>query len=288
VLARDGRVGGVELSDQSRVSGKYVLIATGGMSYRHTGSTGDGYQMAENLGHSIVKLRPALIPLETRETWVKDLQGLSLEGVRVQGLAGGRIVAEHAGEMIFTRFGVSGPAILNISSSISKHPAFPVVLKIDMKPSLSREQLEHSLPEAFKNNPGKQLKNVLSEMLPQRMTPVILKLSGVDLNKKVSQITRAERERLLQTLKSLQLTVKGTRPVNEAIVTGGGVDTKEINPSTLESKIIKGLYFAGEIIDVDALTGGYNLQVAFSTGYLCGTSIPRDKLLTTHTFKTGN
>lgn len=276
VLVRDGRAAGVRLADGSRVAGKNVLIATGGMSYRQTGSSGDGYKMAQQLGHSIVNPRPALVPLETRENWVKDLQGVALENVRVQALVGDRVKAEQTGELLFTHFGVSGPAILKISSYINKHEGLPVKLKIDLDPGLSKEQLEARLLRDFKKNQGRYLKNALGGLLPQRLIPVILALAGVDGHKQVDQVTREERERVAHVLKNIILTVKRTRPLNEAIVTGGGVDTREINPSTMESKIVKGLYFAGEVIDVDALTGGYNLQIAFSTGYLAGISVDRD------------
>lgn len=272
VLSRDNRVVGVLLADGSRISGKNVLLATGGMSYRQTGSTGDGYKMAQALGHSVLEPRPSLVSLETAETWVKALKGLALENVKVQVWVGSRVKAEQSGELLFTHFGVSGPAILNISSYLHKF-GFPATLKIDLHPKLSAGQLEEKLQEGFKKSAGKYLKNALGGLLSQRMIPPVLSLSGIELQKQVDQLTRAERERFTHALKNLTLTVKGTRPLNEAIVTGGGVSTKEINPSTLESKIIKGLYFAGEVIDVDALTGGYNLQIAFSTGWLSGASV---------------
>lgn len=275
VLVRDNRVSGVILSDNSRIAGKNALIATGGVSYRQTGSTGDGYKMAQSLGHSIVNPRPALVPLVTGESWVKDLQGLSLENVKVQAVINNRVKAEQVGDLLFTHFGVSGPAILNLSSQIIKS-GFPAILRTDLKPALSNEQLGERLQKDFQNNAGKHLKNALAALLPQRVIPVILGLAGVDVHKQVDQVTRGERERLVHTMKNVILTVKAARPLNEAIITSGGIDTKEINPSTLESKRIGGLYFAGEVIDVDALTGGYNLQIAFSTGYLSGMSVVRD------------
>lgn len=276
VLVRDNRSNGVLLFNNSRLAGKNVLIATGGMSYRQTGSTGDGYKMAQNLGHSIVKPRPALVPLEVREAWVKDLQGLTVENVKIQAVIENRVKAEQTGELLFTHFGVSGPAVLKISSYLNKYPGLPMVLKIDLMHIYSNEQLDNRLQRDLKKNPGKVLKNALGELLPQRMIPVILDLAGLDSHKQVDRVTRGEREHLAHTLKNTILTIRGARPLNEAIVTSGGIDTKEINPSTLESKIIKGLYFAGEVIDVDALTGGYNLQIAFSTGYLSGINIARD------------
>lgn len=272
VLVRDNVVSGVLLGDGGKVWGKRVLIATGGMSYSRTGSTGDGFKMARALGHQVIEPRPALVPLEIKEGWVKDLQGLSLKNVAVQVVIKNKVRAEKFGEMLFTHFGVSGPVILELSSYLNKYQGLPATLKIDLKPALANEQLEQRLQRDFAKYSGKQLKNSLADLLPQKLIPVILTLSGVDIHKQVDQISKAEREKLVKALKNVVLTIKGTRPLEEAIITSGGVSTKEINPSTLESKIIKGLYFAGEVIDVDALTGGYNLQIAFSTGYLSGLS----------------
>ncbi len=272
ILIRDHQVKGVLLSNGKQMSGEKVLIATGGMSYRQTGSTGDGYRMAQQLGHSIITPKPALVPLITKEEWVKDLQGLTLKNVRVQVIINNKKQVEQFGEMIFTHFGVSGPIILSISSLLKDDLHLPVKLKIDLKPALSNEQLDARLQRDFNKYAEKHLKNSLNDLLPQKMIPVILELSGIDIHKQANQVTKKERELLVHLLKSLALTVTGTRPLNEAIVTSGGIEVKEINPSTLESKIIKGLYFAGEVIDVDALTGGYNLQIAFSTGYLSGIS----------------
>lgn len=272
ILTRQNQVCGVLLADNTEVDSKKVLLATGGMSYTQTGSTGDGYRMAQHLGHSITPLRPALVPLETQEPWVMDLQGLTLKNIRVQVLVQGKVKAEQFGELLFTHFGVSGPVILTLSSLIHKYLKQPVPLNIDLKPALSPEQLDRRLQRDFTKYAGKQLKNALDDLLPHKMIPVVLALSGLDIHKQIDQITRQEREHLVYTFKHLRLTVQGTRPLNEAIVTGGGINTKEINPSTMESKLVNGLYFAGEIIDVDALTGGYNLQIAFSTGYLSGIS----------------
>lgn len=276
ILVNSNRVAGVLLNDGSPVTAPRVIIATGGMSYRQTGSTGDGYKMARMLGHTIIEPKPALVPLVTREDWVKDLQGLTLKNVSVKAVTGGKVKAEQFGEMIFTHFGVSGPIILSISSLIKDylHPkaSNPVQLAIDLKPALTAEQLDARLLRDFNKYSSKHLKNALDDLLPQRMIGIVLQLSGVDIHKPVHQISKKERGMLVHTLKGIVLTVTGTRPLNEAIVTSGGINVKEINPSTLESKIIKGLYFAGEIIDVDALTGGYNLQIAFSTGYLSGLS----------------
>jgi predicted Rossmann fold flavoprotein len=272
ILVQEDQVTGVLLSNGKQITGEKVLIATGGMSYSQTGSTGDGYRMAQQLGHSIVEPKPALVPLVTREAWVKDLQGLSLKNVAVQAIINNKAKAEQFGEMLFTHFGVSGPIILSISSFLKELSASPVKLKIDLKPALSNEQLDARLQRDFNKYEGKHLKNSLDDLLPQRMIPVIMELSGLDIHKQASQITKKERGILVHSLKNLYITVTGTRPLNEAIITSGGINVKEINSSTLESKIIKGLYFAGEVIDVDALTGGYNLQIAFSTGYLSGIS----------------
>lgn len=272
ILAPNGRVQGVLLSNNNQLGGAKVLLATGGMSYSQTGSTGDGYNLARELGHTIVEPRPALVPLETKEPWVKNLQGLSLKNVTVQAVIKNRVVAEQFGEMLFTHFGVSGPVILEISSYLNKYPGLPVVIKIDLKPALSEEQLDRRLQRDFAKYAGKHLKNALDELLPQRLIPVVLDLAGVNIHKQVDQISREEREQLVNTLKGITIPIKGTRPLNEAIVTSGGVNVREIKPSTMESKIVQGLYFAGELIDVDALTGGYNLQIAFSTGYLGGSS----------------
>ncbi|OPZ75298.1 MAG: HI0933-like protein [Firmicutes bacterium ADurb.Bin456] len=277
VLARDGRVQGVLLEDDNRVSGRNVLIATGGVSFRHTGSTGDGLRMARELGHRVVDPVPALIPLVIGEPWVKGLQGLSLQDVMARVEDGKGIVAERHGDLLFTHFGVSGPVILDLSSFLTRQARFPLNLKVDLLHGLTGQQVEERLQRFFAENPGKSLKNVLgaSRLAPQRMVPVLLELSGVGAGKQVDQVNRKERGLLARVMKNLALTVLGTRPPNEAIVTGGGIDVREVNPSTLESKIVAGLYFAGEILDTDALTGGYNLQIAFSTGYLSGASAAR-------------
>lgn len=273
ILVGDKRVSGVQLNDDSMVYGENVLIATGGLSYRQTGSTGEGLKMAKALGHSIVTPRPALAPLVLKEEWTGDLQGLALSNVKVQMLLEKQIIAEQTGEMIFTHFGVSGPAILKISSFINKFFGHPLLIKVDLYPSLSIGSLDRDILEIFKANPGKHLKNVLANFVPQKMFSLINNLSEVDMYKQVDLVTKAERESLAGAFKSIALNVKGARPINEAIVTAGGVDTREIDPSTMESKIIKGLFFAGEVMDVDALTGGFNLQIAFSTGNLSGISV---------------
>lgn len=271
ILVKDRQVCGVVLKDGSLIKGSKVILAVGGASYSQTGSTGDGYRMAKKLGHNIVEPRPALVPLITVEKWIKDLQGITLENVRVQALIGRRS-AEQQGELLFTHFGLSGPAILNLSSYLSRYSKFPVKISIDLLPQPSLGQVEDTLSSCLKQNGSRHLKNALGSLLPQKMSPVIFDIADLDPRKLVSQVTRGDINLLARTLKGLTVTVTGTRLLNEAIITSGGIDTKEINPSTLESKIIRGLYFAGEVIDVDALTGGYNLQIAFSTGYLSGLS----------------
>lgn len=272
ILVRHGRVSGVLLSDGTVLQGKNVILATGGMSYRQTGSTGDGYRMARQLGHSVSDPQPALVPLVTGEKWVKDLQGLAPGDVALRAMQGDKIIVEQHGEIIFTHFGLSGPAVLKASSFINTRPGQPVRLVIDLQPALPAEQLGARLRDVLAAGSGRYLKNALAELLPHKLVPVILALAGVEPQKQVDQVSKKERGLLVHALKNLTLTVTGTRPLNEAIVTRGGINVKEINPSTMESKIIAGLYFAGEVMDVDALTGGYNLQIAFSTGYLAGTS----------------
>ncbi|HHV08513.1 MAG TPA: NAD(P)/FAD-dependent oxidoreductase [Firmicutes bacterium] len=277
VLVLGDNVCGVLLADDTKLTSNKVLLATGGMSYSQTGSTGDGYKMAQELGHTIIQLRPALVPLETKEPWVKKLQGLTLKNVQVQALVKNKVKTEQFGELLFTHFGVSGPVVLTISSIVNKYlDQQPIILNIDLKPALSREQLGKRIQRDFIKYAGKHLKNAMDDLLPRKMIPVLLALSGVDIHKQVDQITREERDQLVYTFKNIRLTVHQTGPLNEAIVTSGGISTKEVNSSTMESKIIKGLHFAGEIIDIDALTGGYNLQLAFSTGYLSGISAATD------------
>lgn len=279
ILVKNHRVTGVLLNDDKQISAPKVILATGGMSYKQTGSTGDGYKMAQQVGHTIIEPKPALIPLITQEEWVKDLQGLTLKNVSVKAIINNKVQAEQFGEMTFTHFGVSGPIILSISSLIKKyiHPPInkPIQISIDLKPALTDEQLDARLQRDFNKYSVKHLKNAFDDLLPQRMISTFLQLSGLDIHKQVNQISKKERALLVHMLKGILLTVTGTRPLNEAIVTSGGINVKEINPSTMESKIVQGLYFAGEIIDVDALTGGYNLQIAFSTAYLSGLSAAR-------------
>ena len=257
-----------------------VILATGGKSYPLTGSTGDGYILAKKVGHTITELRPSLIPLETYDlATCKELQGLTLKNVAITitDIEKNKKIYEDFGEMIFTHFGVSGPIILSASAHLTRYKSNlekmknkKIILKIDLKPALSEEKLEERILRDFNELKNKQFKNSLGKLLPQKIIPVIIKKSKIKENKKVNEITREERKKLVHLLKNFEIEVKGFRPIEEAIITSGGVSTKEINPKTMESKIVKGLYFAGEIIDVDGYTGGFNLQIAYSTGYTAG------------------
>ncbi len=250
-----------------------LVIATGGKSYPSTGSTGDGYIFAKELGHNITKIRPSLVPIEVKEDWIKDLQGLSLKNVTLSAYAKKKLLYKEFGEMIFTHYGISGPIVLSISNYLYRYVNDGIRLLIDLKPALDNKKLDDRILRDFELNNNKKIKNSLDDLLPQKLIPVTIFLTGIDPEKTVNQITREERLKLLEFIKGFPISFKSFRPIEEGIVTSGGVDTKEINPSTMESKIIPGLYFAGEVIDVDALTGGYNLQIAYSTGYLAGNNV---------------
>lgn len=250
-----------------------LIIATGGKSYPGTGSTGDGYLFAEKLGHTIKPLKPSLVPIVIDGEWIKDLQGLSLRNVNLKTYRGDRLIHEEFGEMIFTHYGISGPIVLTTSNYINRYENKKMSLKIDFKPALDFKKLDNRILRDFDSYSNKQVKNSLDDLLPQKIIPWIIKLSEIDPEKSVNQITKEERQRIVEIIKNFPLDFKSFRPIEEAIVTSGGVSTDEINPSTMESKIIENLYFAGEIIDVDALTGGFNLQIAYSTGYLAGMNI---------------
>mgnify|MGYP000073381313 FL=1 len=247
-----------------------VIIATGGKSYQQTGSTGDGYIFAKKLGHKIIDLKPALVPCEIEEDWIKELQVLSLKNVKILAIVDSKKIFEDFGELLFTHYGISGPIVLTMSSYINKYYGQKIKIIIDLKPALSDDKLESRILRDFDKYSRKQFKNSLDDLLPRKLIPVIIKLSGINEDKYVNQITKEERKKLVKLLKNLEITFSDFRPLNEAIITSGGVSTLEIDPSTMESKIVKGLYFAGEVIDVHALTGGYNLQIAYSTGYLAG------------------
>lgn len=250
-----------------------LVIATGGKSYPSTGSTGDGYIFARKLGHNVTKIRPSLVPIEVKEDWAKDLQGLSLKNVTLTAYAKKKILYEEFGEMIFTHYGISGPIVLSMSNYLYRYLNDGIKIFIDLKPALDNKKLDDRILRDFESNNNKKIKNALDDLLPQKLIPIIINLSDIEPEKIVNQITKDERLRLLNSIKELPITFKSFRPIEEAIVTSGGVSTKEINPSTMESKIVPGLYFAGEVIDVDALTGGYNLQIAYSTGYVAGSNV---------------
>lgn len=275
LIIEDGAVKGCVTEDGSRHYADNVLIATGGKSYSATGSTGDGYILAQQAGHTITPLKPSLVPLECHEGWCTDAQGLSLRNVEIQveDTKTFKTVYKDMGEMLFTHYGVSGPMILSASSHMRNMERGRYVIHIDFKPALTHEQLDKRLQRDLLECSNKNLFNTLSLMLPRKMIPIVVKLSGLNGNIKSNQVTKDMRETLVYLLKDIRLTVTDFRPLEEAIITSGGVNVSEIDPKTMKSKIIDGLYFAGEVIDVDAYTGGFNLQIAFSTGNLVGNSI---------------
>ncbi|MDF2890819.1 MAG: tricarballylate dehydrogenase [Clostridia bacterium] len=272
IKAADDKINRVLLEDGREISCESVIVCTGGLSYPQTGSTGDGLAFAKAVGHTVTDLFPSLIPLVVKEDYIKDLQGLSLKNVAIKVLIDQKTIYDDFGEMLFTHYGLSGPIILSASFYISDHlrKKKDIKLAIDLKPALSEEDLDKRVLKDFNEKLNKQFKNSLDALLPQKLIPVIIKLSKIDENKEVNQISKEERKQLVSLLKHLEFTITGTRPIAEAIVTSGGVSIKEINPKTMESKLISGLYFAGEVMDLDAFTGGYNLQIAFSTGYAAG------------------
>ena len=271
IIVNGGKATGVVIKcsgKESTIQADNVIVATGGNSYQSTGSTGDAYRFARKLGHSVTPILPALVPFNVAEDWESDLQGLSLKNVSIVVLDGKQEIYSDFGEMLFTHFGVSGPLILSASSFAARRiKEHPLKLIIDLKPALSQEQLDERILRDFDEEKNKAFKNSLDKLLPKKMIPVIVRLSDIDGNKKVNEITKQERQRLVSLIKGLELTLTGLRGFNEAIITQGGINVREINPTTMESKLVKNLYFAGEVLDVDALTGGFNLQVAWSTGY---------------------
>lgn len=276
IMTQDGHVAGIRLKKGGRtVPADAVIVTTGGLSYPTTGSTGDGYRFAEELGHRVTELSPALVPFEVKEPVVKELQGLSLRNINARILKGSKTLYEEFGEMLFTHYGVSGPVLLSASSFVaSQLKKGPLELSIDLKPALSEEQLDTRILRDFEEMKNKQYKNALVHLLPSKLMPAVVERSGIPQEKKVNEITREERRRIVSQIKDFRLTLTGLRDYKEAIITQGGVSVKEINPSTMESKLVEGLYFAGEVLDLDAVTGGFNLQIAWSTGYLAGISVP--------------
>ena len=266
---------GYELEKGSFVEGDAGIIATGGLSYPSTGSTGDGLRFAKELGHQVTECLPALVPMECKEPWAAELQGLSLRNVRARILDGKKVLYEEFGEMLFTHYGVSGPLILTASSFVGKRlKKKELTLEIDLKPALTDEQLDHRILRDFEENKNRQFKNALGKLFPSKLIPVMVLLSGIDPEKKVNEVTREERQAFVRLIRHLPLTLTGLRDYREAIITKGGVSVKEVDPGTMESKLVKGLYFAGEVLDLDAVTGGFNLQIAWSTGCAAGRGIP--------------
>lgn len=273
-VAKDGVFSHVVTDDGKKHFGDALIIATGGKSYPVTGSTGDGYEFAKKIGHTVTKLTPALVPFNAKEEYVKELQGLSLRNVGVKIYSGTREVYSDFGELLFTHFGVSGPTVISASSKLTELIAKDeLVLYIDLKPALDEKQLDERILRDFNENINKSLKNALDGLYPKKLIPVIINLSGIDENKKINAISKAERLRLVELTKKFKVTLVGLRGYNEAIITQGGVNVTQINPKTMESKLCPGVYFAGEVLDVDALTGGFNLQVAWSTAYAAANAI---------------
>ena len=271
--AENNVIKSVNLADGTIVDGDAFAICTGGLSYQSTGSTGDGYRLAESVGHSITDIEPALISLVASNGFVSKLQGLSLRNISIKLFDGEKEIYSDFGEMLFTHYGVSGPVILSASSHMTHPKEHNYKIVIDLKPALDEQTLDKRIQRDFAENTNKDFINSLSKLLPNKLIPVIVKLSGIEPSEKVNQITKAQRQNLVHLLKNFTVNIRDFRPINEAIITSGGIDVKEINPKTMGSKIIDNLFFAGEVIDVDAYTGGFNLQVAFSTGYLCGMNI---------------
>lgn len=270
LIIKDNKACGVVVN-KKEIYADNVIVCTGGLSYPSTGSTGDGYRFAETAGHTVVECTPALVPFNIREEWVKELQGLSLKNTAITIYDKDKKLYSDFGEMLFTHFGVSGPMILSASGNI-KSDKFknPLKLIIDLKPAMSEEQLDKRILRDFDENKNKQFRNSINKLLPSKLVPIIIELSGIDPDKKVNEISKEERLGFVHLLKNLAMTINGLRGWNEAIITKGGVSVKNINPSTMESKLVSNLFFAGEVLDLDAMTGGYNLQIAWSTGYLAG------------------
>ena len=272
LIIKENKACGVIVNGKE-ISADNVILCTGGLSYPSTGSTGDGYEFAKKAGHRIIDCTPSLVPFNIREEWVKDLQGLSLKNSAVTIYDEKKNLYSDFGEMLFTHFGVSGPMILSASGNI-KAAEFvkPLKLVIDLKPAMTEDQLDKRILRDFDENKNKQFRNSVSKLLPSKLIPIIIDLSGIDPDKKVNEISKEERSHFVHLLKNLTMTINGLRGWNEAIITKGGINVKDVNPSTMESKLVSNLFFAGEVLDLDAMTGGYNLQIAWSTGYLAGLS----------------
>lgn len=270
LMIKEGVFRGVRLSNGQTETGDSLILATGGLSYPSTGSTGDGYEWAKEAGHKVTELSPSLVPIHMKEDCCERMMGLSLRNIGFRAYAGKKKVYEEFGELLFTHFGISGPVALSFSAYAGKYLKKDLKIVLDLKPAMSKDQLDSRILRDFDEKKNKQFKNSLDDLLPKKMIPIIIEISAIAPDKKVNEITREERSRLVTLLKEFPLTVTGLGNWNEAIITKGGIAVKEVNPKTMESKLVKGLYFAGEILDLDALTGGYNLQIAWSTGYLAG------------------
>ena len=279
IEAENGKLSRVVLKDTTTKTADACIVATGGLSYRSTGSTGDGFRFAESVGHKVTQCFPSLVPMETKEPWICELQGLSLRNVEAKILDGKKELYKDFGEMLFTHFGVSGPLIISASSYVGKKfldkkgQKKELTLEIDLKPALTEEQLDQRVLRDFEENHNRQFKNAITKLFPTKLIPVMLELGGIDPEKKVNSIEKEERKQFVHLIKHFRMTLIGLRDYPEAIITKGGVNVKEIDPGTMESKLVKGLYFAGEVLDLDALTGGFNLQIAWSTGYAAGNAI---------------
>lgn len=277
VLTDEGTANGIELSDGSRISADDVIVATGGLSYSSTGSTGDGYRFAQETGHKVTELKPSLVPLKTKEEYIPRLQGLSLKNTGLTIKNGKKVLYKDFGEMMFTHFGVTGPMILSASAHIGKAlEKNELSAYLDLKPALTLEQLDARILREFENAPNKQFKNVIGVLFPSSLTPVMLELGGISPEKAIHEISREERRRFGELVKNFPFTIVGMGEFKEAIITRGGVSVKQINPGTMESKVIKHLYFIGEVLDLDAVTGGFNLQIAWSTAYLAASAVGRE------------
>lgn len=275
ILTENGAVSGV-VTGEGLISCRAAAVCTGGKSYPLTGSDGAGYRFAEKLGHSVIPPRASLVPLESPDEYCAQMQGFALKNVTLSAYENGKLIFRELGEMLFTHFGVSGPLVLSASAKMRSMGKAEYRLEIDLKPALDEKKLDARLLRDFEKYANREYQNALGDLVGRSMIPVIVRLSGIPPETKVNMITRQQRTALLQLLKAFPVSVSGTRPIDEAIVTAGGVSTKEVNPRTMESKLVSGLYFAGEVLDLDAYTGGFNLQIAWSTGFVAGNSIPKE------------
>ena len=271
IISENNKISGVIINDSEKIMGDHFIMATGGASYPLTGSRGEGQKFAEKLGHSIIDLKPSLVPIELNENWLKELMGLSLKNISLSILKNNKTLYKEQGEILFTSYGMSGPLVLKGSRFVKNDSKYVALL--DLKPALETHELDKRIQKDFLKYQNKSFKNSLNDLLPQKIIPLIIRLSGIPEEKKVNVITKDERKNLVNLIKNIKMEIKGLRPIAEAIVTAGGVNTLEIDPSTMKSKLIANLSFAGEVIDVDAFTGGYNVQIALSTGYIAGSNI---------------